>query len=65
MCIGLIVCVIYLIYAFFYPKETEDNTAEKERIEEVEKEGQASGGYRIKFDNLNPKPLSDSAGAAS
>ena len=65
VCIGLILCVVYLIYAFFYPKETDDDMAEKERIEEIEKEGQASGGYRTKFEHLNPKPLSDSTAVAS
>ena len=42
MYIGLILSVLYLIYAFFYPKRTEEDTAEKEGIEAVEKQGQAS-----------------------
>jgi hypothetical protein len=65
MGIGLILCVVYLIYAFFYPKKTEDDIAEKERVEEIEKESQASGGYRMKLEHLNPKSLSGFVAAAS
>ena len=63
--IGLVLSVLYVIYTFFYPKETEDDTVEKERIEEIEKQDRASGGYRIKLDNLNPKLLSDASAGAS
>ena len=63
--IGLMLSVLYLIYAFIYPKETGDDIVEKERIEEIQKQGQASGGYRMKLEHLNPKPLSDSSAAAS
>ena len=65
MCIGLILSVLYLIYAFFYPKKTEEDIAEKERIEEIEKQDQASGGYRTKLEHLNPKPLNGSSAVAS
>ena len=55
MYVGLVLSVLYLIYAFFYPEETEDDIAEKEIIEEIQKQDQASGGYRTKLEILNPK----------
>jgi hypothetical protein len=63
MYVGLVLSVLYLIYAFFYPAKTENDNLDTESIEEIEKPAQASGGYRTKLDNLNLKPLSDSAAA--
>lgn len=65
MYVGLVLSVLYLAYAFFYPAKTEEDNIDKESIEEIEKEGQASGGYRMKLEHLNPKPLSGSATAKS
>ena len=42
--IALILCFAYAIYAFFYQEKTERYNAEKAKVEETEKEGQASRG---------------------
>ena len=47
--IVLALAVVYALYSFFHRRETESYN-----VEEIEKEGQASGGYRTKLDNLNP-----------
>ena len=58
--IVLALSVVYALYSFFHRGEKESYN-----VEEIENDGQASGGYRTKLDNLNPKPLSDVVAAAS
>ena len=48
--------LIYLLYLFFYPRETANYDTEKTT---TEKDSQASGGYRIKVDNIGPTEVSD------
>jgi hypothetical protein len=47
--IVLALAVVYALYSFFHRVETESYD-----IEEIKNDGQASGGYRTKLDNLNP-----------
>jgi hypothetical protein len=47
--IVLALAVVYTLYSFFHRGETENYNAE-----EIKNDGQASGGYRTKLDNLNP-----------
>ena len=61
----LALCVVYAIYSFFHQGGMENDNVEKVNAEELGKEGQASGGYRTKLDNLNPKLLSDAPAGAS
>ena len=63
--ITLAICVIYAVYSFVHQGETESDNVENTKIEKIEKEWQASGGYRIKLDNVNSKPLSGAPVAAS
>ncbi|HXH55446.1 MAG TPA: hypothetical protein VNK03_06885 [Gammaproteobacteria bacterium] len=49
------ICVVYVIYGYFHQKDIENDLVEKKKIEKIEKESQASGGYRIKSNNLNLK----------
>lgn len=58
--IVLVLFVVYALYSFFHRGKTESYN-----VEEIENDGQASGGYRTKLDNLNPKSLSDAVAVAS
>lgn len=55
--IALALCVVYALYSFFHQRETESYNVEKTKAEKIEKQDQASGGYGIKLDNLNPKAV--------
>lgn len=51
--IVLAIGIVYAVYSFFH--QMGDDNAEKTKAGETEKEDQASGGYRINLENLNPK----------